>query len=56
MLSIICPGNFRKAQILIPSKKKQSVLIAKASSRKTQKIANLQIEINSHKIFVPHRS
>ena len=33
-------GYFLKSQKLIPSKKTQSVLIAKISSRKTQKIAN----------------
>ena len=35
-------GHFLKSQKLIPSKKNQSVLIAKISSRKTQKIANPQ--------------
>ena len=35
-------GYFLKLQKLIPSKKNQSVLIAKISSRKTQKIANPQ--------------
>ena len=35
-------GYFLKSQKLIPSKKNQSVLIAKISSRKTQKIANPQ--------------
>ena len=44
-------GIFWKSQKLIPTKKNQSVLIAKNSSRKTQKIANLQK--NSGK-FVPH--
>ena len=38
---------------LIPSKKNQSVLIAKISSRKTQKIANPQ-KINSRKNFLLH--
>ena len=33
-------GTFWKSQILIPSKKNQSVLIAKIRSRKTHKIAN----------------
>ena len=44
-------GIFWKSQKFIPSKKNQSVLIAKNSSRKTQKIANPQK--NSGK-FVPH--
>ena len=35
-------GTFYKPQNLIPWKKNQSVLIAKISSRKTQKIANRQ--------------
>ena len=35
-------GYFLKSQKLIPSKKSQSVLIEKSSSRKTQKIANPQ--------------
>ena len=35
-------GYFLKSQELIPSKKNQSVLIAKISSRKTHKIANPQ--------------
>ena len=35
-------GTFWKSQKLIPSKKNQSALIAKISSRKTQKIANSQ--------------
>ena len=35
-------GYFLKSQKSIPSKKNQSVLIAKISSRKTQKIANPQ--------------
>ena len=35
-------GTFWKSQKLIPGKKNQSVLIAKISSRKTQKIANPQ--------------
>ena len=35
-------GYFLKTQKLVPSKKKQSVQIAKISSLKTQKIANLQ--------------
>ena len=35
-------GYFLKSQKLIPSKKKQSVLIAKISSHKTQKTANPQ--------------
>ena len=33
-------GTFWKSQILIPSKKNQSVPIAKISSSKTHKIAN----------------
>ena len=45
-------GYFLKSQKLIPSKKNQSVLIAKISSCKTQKIANPQ-KINSRKNFVP---
>ena len=35
-------GYFLKSQKLIPSKKNQSVLIAKISSRKTQKIFSPQ--------------
>ena len=35
-------ATFRKSQKLIPSKKNQSLPIAKISSRKTQKIANPQ--------------
>ena len=35
-------GYFWKSQELIPSKKNHSVLTAKISSHKTQKIANLQ--------------
>ena len=35
-------GHFLKSQKLITSKKNQSVLIAKISSRKTQKIVNPQ--------------
>ena len=35
-------GYFLKSLKLIPSKKNQSVMIAKISSRKTQKIANPQ--------------
>ena len=35
-------GSFLKIAQLIPSKKNQSVLIAKISSRKAQKIANSQ--------------
>ena len=46
-------GYFLKSQKLIPSKKNQSVLIAKIRSRKTQKIANPQ-KINSRKNFLPH--
>ena len=46
-------GYFLKSQKLIPSKKNQSVLIAKISSHKTQKIANPQ-KINYRKNFVPH--
>ena len=35
-------GTVRKSQKFIPSQKNQSDLIAENSSRKTQKIANLQ--------------
>ena len=35
-------GTFWKMQKIIPRKKNQSVLIAKISSRKTQKIADPQ--------------
>ena len=42
ILSMLGTGYFLKSQKLIPSKKNQSVLIAKISSRKTQKIANPQ--------------
>ena len=35
-------GYFLKSQKLIPSKKKQSVLIAKITSRKTQKIIGVR--------------
>ena len=42
ILSMLGTGCFLKSQKLIPSKKNQSVLIAKISSRKTQKIANPQ--------------
>ena len=42
ILSMQGTGYFLKSQKLIPSKKNQSVLIAKISSRKTQKIANPQ--------------
>ena len=42
ILSMLDTGYFLKSQKLIPSKKNQSVLIAKISSRKTQKIANPQ--------------
>ena len=45
--------TFWKSQKLIPSKKNQSALIAKISSRKTQKHANLQKK-NSCKNFVAH--
>ena len=46
-------GTFWKSQKLIPSKKNQSVLIAKISSRRTPK--NCQsTKINSRKNFVPH--
>ena len=41
-------------QKLIPSKKNQSVLIAKISSRKIQKLANPQMKINVRKRFVVH--
>ena len=42
ILSMLGTGYFLKSQKLIPSKKNQSVLIAKISSRKTQKTANSQ--------------
>ena len=42
ILSMLGTGYFLKSQKLIPGKKNQSVLIAKISSRKTQKIANPQ--------------
>ena len=45
-------GTFWKLQKLIPSKKNQSVLIEKISSRKTQKNPQ-SAEINSCKNFVP---
>ena len=46
-------GTFRKSQKLIPSKENQFVLIAKISSRKTQK-NHQSAKINSLKNFVPH--
>ena len=46
-------GYFLKSQKLIPSKKNQSVLIAKISSHKTQK-KRQSAKINSRKNFVPH--
>ena len=42
ILSVLGTGYFMKSQKLIPSKKNQSVLIAKISSHKTQKTANPQ--------------
>ena len=42
ILSMLGTGYFPKSQKLIPSNKNQSLLIAKISSRKTQKIANPQ--------------
>ena len=42
MLSMLGTGYFLKSQKLIPNKKNQSVLIAKISSHKTQKITNPQ--------------
>ena len=42
ILSMLGTGYFLKSQKLIPSKKNQSVLIAKISSHKTQKNANPQ--------------
>ena len=42
ILSMLATGYFLKSQKLIPSKKNQSVLIAKISSRKTQKIVSPQ--------------
>ena len=42
MLSMLGTGYFLKSQKLIPNKKNQSVLIAKISSHKKQKIANPQ--------------
>ena len=42
-------GYFLKSQKLIPSKKNQSVPIAKISSRKTQKIANPHLNKLSQK-------
>ena len=51
---MICPGRSEKRKKLIPSKKNQSVLIAKVSSRKIQKIANPQMKINARKSFVAH--
>ena len=47
-------GTSWKMQKLIPSKKNQSVLIAKISSRKIQKLANPQMKINARKSFVAH--
>ena len=48
-------GTFWKTQKLTPSKKSQSVLIAKISSAKIQKkIANPQMKINARKSFVAH--
>ena len=44
--------HFLKSQKLIPSKKNQSVLIAKISSRKTQKIANPQKFRSTHAVSV----
>ena len=45
-------GYFLKSQKLIPSKKNQSVLIAKISSRKTKKIANPQKFRSTHAVSV----
>ena len=48
-------GYFLKSQKLIPSKKNQSVLIAKISSHKTQKTANPQktpAKISFHTVSV----
>ena len=42
ILSMLGTGYFLKSPKLIPSKKHQSVLIAKISSLKTQKTANPQ--------------
>ena len=42
ILSMLGTGYFLKSQKLIPSKKNQSVLIAKICSHKTQKTANPQ--------------
>ena len=46
-------GIFWKSQKLIPSRKNQSVVVAKISSRKTQKIAKPQKKSGK---FVPHIS
>ena len=53
ILSMLVLGTFWKSAKWIPSKKNQSVLIAKISSRKTQK-NHQSAKINSRKNFVPH--
>ena len=55
ILSVLGTGHFLKSQKLIPSKKNQSVLIAKISSHKTQKTANPQkypAKISFHTVSV----
>ena len=47
-------GTFWKSLKLIPSKKNESVLIAKISSRKTKKSPIRRNYCNSHKKFVLH--
>ena len=53
ILSMLGTGYFLKTQKSIPSKKNQFVLVAKISSRKTQKKSLIR-KINSRNNFVPH--